>query len=306
VSNLADHARRIVESISDGYRPSPKPFGLLRILFAVQVLATPRGVLWVAEVPAQFFNPPPGPFSILSGPPSSEFLIAFTVVRALIAVWLLIGWRTLYASVAMTVALIVGSGLGYSFSKVDHFILYDLAPLAFGIAGWGAAFSLDALRRRSRTHGYPMFLFGLVVAFALFTAAVPKFRGGWWNPAREATRLYVSRDAFAGPAPGPLGELLLSIDSTPFWKLLDYGTLFAEGWLIVAVFFPGLFRIGLMLITLFHIGVFATLGIDFFNNIWAYAGFFCLPSMSWFPEFTALRRRVAEQKPARPIGAPAD
>lgn len=248
MNSLADRVRGSVEWISDGYRPNPQPFGVLRILFALQVLVTPRGVLWVAEVPAQFFNPPPGPFSLLSGPPSSEFLVAFTIARAVIAVWLLVGWRTLWASVSLSLVLIVGSGLGYSFSKVDHFILYDLAPLAFGLAGWGAALSLDALSHRSRTHGYPMFLFGIVAAFALFTAAVPKLRGGWWNPAREATHLYVSRDFFAGPAPGALGQFLMTIDSAVFWKLLDYGTLFAEGWLIVAVFLPGLFRIGLVLI----------------------------------------------------------
>ncbi|NQX35599.1 hypothetical protein [Herbiconiux sp. VKM Ac-2851] len=297
---ITDRARAFVEWTSAGYRPSPKPFAVLRVLFALQVLVLPRELLWVGEVPAQFFNPPPGPFALITNQPGVEVLLAVTILRGLIAVWMLVGWRTIYASIAMTLVLVIGSGLGYSFSKVDHFILYDLAPLAFGLAGWGAAWSLDAISgRRRSTRGYPLFLFGIVAAFALFTAAIPKLRGGWWNPGREATHFYLARDVFAGPVPGPLSDLLIGIDSGVFWKSLDYATLFAEGWLILAVFLPGLFRLGLIIISAFHMSVFLVLGIDFFNNIWAYAGFFCLPVTAWLPELPLVRRWNARRREAR-------
>lgn len=314
MSALLDRARGAVDWISAGYRPSPRPFAVLRILFALQVLIVPHELLWVGEVPAQFFNPPPGPFALIAEQPSVEFLIGLTVVRALVAIWLLLGWKTLWASAALTLVLLVASGLGYSYSKVDHFILYDLAPIAFGLAGWGAAWSVDASRRRStvlRTHGYPMFLFGIVIGFALFTAAVPKIRGGWLDPAREATHMYVARDTFAGPFAGPLSSVLMQIDSAVFWKLLDYATLFAEGWMIVAVFVPGLFRLGLLALTGFHLGVYLSLGIDFFTNIWAYAGFFCLGIALWSPELRALLARRRERRARRegasrsPAGEPA-
>lgn len=298
---MRDRVSAAIEWICRGYQPAPRAFAALRIVFALKVLLFSGDLLWITEVPAQFFSPPPGPFVLLSEQPTAGALIALTVVRALVAIWLLVGWKTLWASTVMTAVLLFAAGLSYSYGKVDHFILFDLAPLACGLAGWGAAWSLDARRRAQTTSGYPLFLFATVVGFAMFTAAVPKAAAGWLDPAREATRYFVARDDVAGPIPGPFGEFALSIDSTLFWKALDWATLFAEGWLVFAVFLPGLFRLGLILIITFHVGVFLMMGIDFFDNLYAYAAFFCLPLSRWFPErnlLRALRRRRREQAAA--------
>jgi hypothetical protein len=287
-------AKGAIDWIAEGYRPRPTPLGVLRILFALHVMIFPVDYTWVARVPAEFFNPPPGPFALLAGPPSAEFLIGLEIVRFAVALWLLLGWRTLYASIAMSLILIVGSGIVHSFSKVDHFILYELTPLALGLAGWGAALSWDSWRRKARTtDGFVVFLWGIIVAFGLFTAALPKVRAGWLDPFKEATRSYVARDQVEGMKTGLFADFLLQIDFDLFWKFLDYATVFAEGWLIVAVFLPGFFRLGLLLLSCFHVGVYLSLGIDFSTYFFVYAAFFCLSLRDWFPELTLIRRRRA-------------
>ncbi|SIS09860.1 hypothetical protein [Microbacterium sp. RURRCA19A] len=288
---MKERVAALLDRVVVGYAPTARPFAVVRIVFAIKVMLFSGDLLWIGQVPAQFFVPPPGPFSLITEQPSVEALVALTVVRTVVAVWLLVGWKTLWASAATTLILLVAAGLSYSFGKVDHFILFDLAPLAFGLAGWGAAWSLDARRREHTTRGYPMFLFATVVGFAMLTAALPKIRAGWLDPSREATRYFVARDEVAGPLPGPWGEFALTIDVALFWKLLDWATIFAEGWLIFVILLPRVFRLGLALVVLFHIGVFVLMGIDFFDNLYAYAGFFCVPVARWFPDPRALIRR---------------
>ncbi len=203
---------------------------------------------------------------------------AVEILRVVIALWVLIGWKTRIASGFLTLALVVCSGLAYSFGKSDDVILYDLAPLMLGLAGWGSAWSADAwLRKAAQPRGYPMFVYATLIAFAMFTAAAAKVASGWLDPARQATRFFVAVTA-GSPRSGPLAEWLLGLDIAVLWKLLDYATLFAEGWLVIAVFFPVLFRIGLVLMSLFHLGVWLLLGIDFHLHLFVYAGFFMVPA----------------------------
>jgi hypothetical protein len=65
-----------------------------------------------------------------------------------------------------------------------------------------------------------------------------------------------------------------------FWKFMDYATMFAEGWLVVAVLFPVLFRLGIVMLLAFHVGVYLSLGIDFSQYFLLYAVFFS-PVVVW-------------------------
>ena len=225
---------------------------------------------------------------------------AVEISRAVIALWVLIGWKTRIASGFLSLALVVCSGLAYSFGKSDDVILYDLAPLMFGLAGWGSAWSVDAwLRKAAQPSGYPMFVFATLIAFAMFTAAAAKAATGWLDPARQATRFFVAVTA-GSPRSGPLAGWLLQLDSPVFWKLLDYATLFAEGWLVIAVFSPMLFRIGLLLMSLFHLAVWLLLGIDFHLHVFVYAGFFLVPAARYFHEIAHVRYwRIRRARGAR-------
>lgn len=291
----------LVDRLCRAYKADRHYLGIMRIAFALYLLVRPTDYTWVGEVPGAFFQPAPGPFSLLSGPPPAEFFTVLEVTRVVLAIALLVGLRTVEVSIALTVVMVVGAGLTNSFGKVDHFILFEILPLAMAAAGWGAAFSVDAYLRRGRhrpksvDRGLPMLIWAMVVAFALFTAAVPKAISGWLNPSREGTRGFVARDVADDTDVGVLTHTIFDIDSVIFWKFLDYATIVAEASLVVLIFFPVLFRLGIFVMLAFHLGVYLTLGIEFDSYLFVYLPFFAGPVM-W------LIRRYSSRSPRRAPG----
>lgn len=302
-----------IDKLSESYTASPKALSVIRILFALHVLIFPIDYKWVAQVPGAFFHPAPGPFALFEDAPSSAVLVGMEVLRAVLALAVLVGFRTKSVSIALSVVMIVGSGFTHSFGKVDHFILYELLPAAMAFAGWGSRYSLDSrsvpnLRHGSKhagsTSGFPMLLWAVTVGFALLTAAVPKVLTGWLDPSRQATRGYLARDLADPVKVGPLTELLGGVQIDALWKLLDYATIFAEGCVIIAVLVPALLRLSILLILGFHAGVYLALGIDFAHYLLVYAVFFAFPFRGWFaaPELRVTRgrgRRIALQSAER-------
>ncbi|MFV3113599.1 MULTISPECIES: hypothetical protein [Gordonia] len=211
-------------------------------------------------------------------------MVVLEALRLALAVALLIGIRTVAVSVAMAIVLVIGGGLANSFGKVDHFILFEILPAVMALAGWGAAFSLDSRRetvsRPTRDNGAVILAWAAIVAFALFTAAVPKALRGWLDPARQATHGYIARDLADSVKLGPFGPELMEIKSALFWKALDYGTVVAEASLVVLIFFPIAFRIGIAVLVIFHIGVYLGLGIEFDSYAFVYFPFFAAPVMN--------------------------
>lgn len=296
-----------VDRLCDSYRANPTYLGVVRILFALYVILRPFDYEWAGDVPSAFFQPAPGPFTLISSLPSPNFLFALELARLVLALLLLVGFRTTAVSVAMTIVLVTGAGIANSFGKVDHFILFELLPLAMAAAGWGATLSIDAhLRERSGqplriSRGLPVFLWAMTVAFALFTAALPKVISGWLDPSREATRGFVARDVADPTKIGPLTYQVFDIDSALFWKFLDYSTIVVEGWLVVLLLFPVLFRLGIALILLFHLGVYLALGIEFDSYILVYMPFFSAPIMWMVARFNSRDdRHGARQSSGRP------
>ncbi len=198
----------------------------------------------------------------------------------------------------MSVTLLFGSGIVHSFSKIDHFILFEIAPIALAAAGWGAAFSIDAWRGRRTVRGFPVLLWAIVVAFALLTAALPKAFSDWLSLSHHGSLAFVAKDVADDIAPGPLAHFMVDLDAGWLWKILDFVTVFAEAWLILALLLPGLFRIGILLIACFHVGVYLSLGIDFSLYVFVYAVFFCLHPAGWFPEIGLLARYVRSRRTA--------
>lgn len=240
------------------------------------------------------YAPPPGPFALISGPAPGSVIIALEILRAILAVCVLVGWNTRATSGLLSLVLVVCSGLAYSYGKVDHVILYELAPLMLGLAGWGSTWSVDSWRcKAGQTNGYAMFLYGTMIAFGMLTAAVAKSATGWLDPARQATRFFVV-EATLGPRSGPLADSLLKIDNVVFWKFLDYTTLLVEGGLVLAVLVPVVFRAGLLIMGLFHVGVWALLGIDFHQYVFVYMGFFLLPAAAWIQQAAEVRTWVQD------------
>jgi hypothetical protein len=255
---------RYVDWLSDGYLVPAKGLAVVRILFALQLLVFLPDPSWISRAPDAFWSPPPGPFQHLDGPPSDLVIAVLHWTVVALAVAVLVGLKTGPTSVALTVGLVTLNGFAYSFGKVDHFILHAIFPAVMAAAGWGRAWSVDARGGRHRAaSGFPMLIWAIILAYSFLSASVPKLLSGWLDPSREATRGYVAVTAEDGQRKGPLTDRLSRIDSHVFWKALDYATVFAEGWLILAVLVPVLFRIGVAALPVFHLGVFLSLRFDF-------------------------------------------
>lgn len=287
-----------IAGIAADYAPDLRFLAVLRIAFGLWVIVLPVDVTWIADVPVAFFHARPGLFGWLAGPPGEPFLIALMVVTALLGLMLALGILTLPVSLALSVALIVSSGISYSYSKVDHFILFELTPVFLAFAGWGRVWSLDARRLwkgrqppMPSVRGMPVLLFAMTVGWAMLSAAVPKAAGGWLDPERQASRGYLARDVAYGEKLGPIGPRALGFDSDLVWKALDYATLVAEGALILVVFLPLVFRLWLLLLASFHIGVYLMLGISFLDYVLVYGVFFS-PAVVWlFDKAEGIRSR---------------
>jgi hypothetical protein len=289
VTTLLDRSNSAVEWASNRYRPAGHPFAALRIIFAIYMLVWPRNIDWISGMSAVAYAPPPGPFALLPGPAPQSVIIALEVLRAILAVCVLVGWNTRAASALLSLVLVICSGLAYSYGKVDHIILFDLAPLMLGLAGWGSVWSVDSRRHKAaETTGFPMFLYGTMIGFGMLTAAVAKSATGWLDPARQATRFFVAEAALS-PRSGPLADSVLGIDSIVFWKFFDYTTLLVEGGLVLAVFIPIVFRAGLLTLGIFHVGVWALLRIDFHQYVFVYLGFFLIPAAAWIQQSEEVR-----------------
>lgn len=298
---MIDKVEAIVSRAARSYRPDERFLAILRMAYGLWAILMPVDLLWMASVPDGFVNARPGLFAFVDSVPPIGVLVAISAMRFVLAVLLVLGVFTLPVSVLLTAVMITASGLAYSFSKVDHFILFELVPVFLAFAGWGRTWSIDAwiVRRRGRptreSDGLPVLLFALTLGWGMLTAAIPKIRGGWLDPSRQATRGYVASDVAIGDKPGPLGEWLLPLDSDLFWKALDYATIAAEGLLILLVLTPLLYRLWLVLLACFHIGVYLTLGISFADYILVYAVFFS-PAVMWGVFYVRERLRLSRDR----------
>ncbi|MFD6855988.1 hypothetical protein ACFWCF_01365 [Rhodococcus sp. NPDC060090] len=297
---LVEFLAEYTDRLCTAYRADATYLGFIRIAFALYVIFRPFDYSWTSDIPDAFYQPAPGPFSLISEPPAPGFVTAIEVTQIILAVILLVGFRTIEVSVGLSITLILGAGIANSFGKVDHFILFELLPIGMAAAGWGAALSVDSRLRKNRgtnvgrTRGLPILLWGGTVAFALFTAALPKAVSGWLDPDRQATRGFVSRDIEDPSKVGPLTTQVFEIDWHWLWKLLDYATILVEGWLIVLIFFPILFRMGIAIILFFHLGVYLTLGIEFDSYIFVYLPFFSAPLL-WIANKVISRAKPGER-----------
>ncbi|MDU0366398.1 hypothetical protein AB0O16_01140 [Microbacterium sp. NPDC089180] len=295
---------RTVARAAASYQADGRFLAALRIAYGAWIIFLPVDITWIAGLPDDFVNPRPGLFGFIHSVPPIELLVAISVVRFVLAVLLVIGIATIPVSLFLTLTIMAAAGLSYSFSKVDHFILFELVPVFLGLAGWGSRWSLDAVIRRRRgrtpavTRGVPILLFAFTIGWGMLSAAAPKIAGGWLDPTRDATRGYLAKDIAADDKLGALGPWMLTFDNHLFWKALDYATIAAEGLLFFFVLTPLLFRCWLALLSCFHIAVFLTLGISFIDYTLVYAVFFA-PAVMWVVRRASIGRAVEPSQELR-------
>ena len=252
--------------VFDEYQTSSESLVLFRTLFAALLLAlwVPR-YLWIPKFPDSFFRPPLGPTALfVTGFPPSWVFIALNIVFVGAVVCLLTGRYVVTATCLTTGALLFGNAWAYSFGKIDHDILLVIAPLFLLAAGW------DGKRQAC---AWPMALFALTIAAAMFTAAFQKASSGWLDPTASAVFGHGLRNAIADHRESTAWHMAVQVLPFAAWKMADYSTLVFEAGFLVAMFRRRSFLILCAIACVFHFGVTLLMQIVFLTNVMAYAAF---------------------------------
>jgi hypothetical protein len=252
--------------VFDEYRASWESLVNFRIGYAALLLALyVPNYLWIAHYPDTFFRPPIGltAFFFTGFPPAWVF-VALNVVLIGALVYLLAGRGVWTATLLTTGCLLFGNAWAYSFGKIDHDILLVILPPFLLAAGWDG---------KGPTRAWPLALFALTVAAAMFTAAFQKAVTGWLDPTVSAVFGHTLRNAIADHRDSPARHLVLQMLPYAAWKAADYSTLLFEAGFLVAMFRRTAFLAVCSVACLFHFGVAMLMQITFLSNVIAYAAF---------------------------------
>jgi hypothetical protein len=273
------------------YRASYAALGLYRIAFAafhLFVIGAPR-VGWIAQVPATFFDPPPGPARLLPGFPPAWQLESLDLLVVSLFVALLLGWRTRLVSIALTVLLFYGHLFEYSFGKIDHDAIALLCPLLFAWS-WGKTFSLDAQGAGDPGgDGLARGALASLLTFGFITAGLPKLTS--WIDFDLSTHGVMSWVLYTERADG-IGFLVpwfRGLDNVWVWEALDVAAVAFELGVLVALFVgPRAFQAWCVLAVLFHTLNYLMLDISFLDHLPLYLAFIDWePAAAWFGDRTA-------------------
>ncbi|ACY49615.1 HTTM domain-containing protein [Rhodothermus marinus] len=293
---------RLDRWLFDSFRPTARGLAAYRIAYAlfVLLLIDPGHSPYfnfhpLAGLPDSFFLPPPGPMQLFSGFPPRWFFAGLHLLLDLSLVALLFGYRTRLASWMTGLLFLIGFGFLFSAGKINHVILFVLLPWVMSFSNWGAAWSLDARLGRARptVEGWPLALLALLTGFAMFTAGFTKLLGGWLDPATQATRGHWLKQYFVVGRQDLLADLVTAPLPAGLWELMDWGTVLLEIGLLPAVLVPGLFRMLLSLMVLFHLGTALLFNITFVQNLIVYAAF-----LNWDRVATRFPRIRLSPRPA--------
>jgi hypothetical protein len=285
---------------------------IYRILFALMMLVYAPHLRTLATYPDSLYNPPPGPFMLLSGFPPEPVLITIEIVMFLLLTATLVGLYTTFSSIALTVILIVGYGLTFSVGHIVHLIALAIVPAVMAFARWGDTLSIDGLRRQRATGTtrlpdrpavpvpdaaarplpshplpaqpptsqtltsqpqWPLRFLALAIGVAFCTAFVPKLLGGWLSISSQATYGFQVQRDFVDSGFHWLSSALVGIHVPALWEGLDWFTLLLEGSVILCVLSWRSWRIVIAVLTLFHLSIGLSLGIFFAGNVIAYGAF---------------------------------
>jgi predicted DCC family thiol-disulfide oxidoreductase YuxK len=284
VSRLAAAADRWIFESFAGDRLDLTVF---RVVYASWMLLAyvPRK-LGMRGIPDFFFSPPLGPVAFLDGFPPDVWLELLNVALVAALVLLLFGYRTRAASLGVAVLLLCIDAWAYATGKITHTILVALVPAALAFSSWGASASVDARRGRASVppgrDTWLLALLALLVGLAFFTAGIVKLGAGWLDPDTHATYGYAVGRFFTKEAGGTwLAGRAFAIDSHLVWEALDWAAVGFELSFVLAVFSRRTFSIYCALACLFHLGVRLLLGINFEQNLIAYAAFVRWSALPW-------------------------
>lgn len=233
---------------------------------------------FLGSLPSDFYQPPPGPMGLFYDfPPEIVFYVLhYFLIASLI--FLLVGFKTKFSSIATGVLFLLLKGLFYSVGKINHDLLIAVVPLVMAFSGWGKAFSVDSyLYSKNKTddkvQSWPLVLLAMMIGFMMFTAGFPKILGGWLDVGTQATYGHYFKQFFLNGRQDLLARYATNVESKFAWELLDYGTVIFETGFLLAILHPKTTKIFISLAVVFHFSTMVLLNIAFLPNFLAYAAF---------------------------------
>jgi hypothetical protein len=279
-ATLSGRLERAQSWLDREYHVSDEHLGFIRVLycaFVLFVIGVPS-FTWIADAPQLLFNPPfLSVANLLSGWPSYGVLWILSLGLVVLYLLLLFGFFVPTVSVLISLLLIAGSNLQFSFGKIDHNILFVSVPLVMARSGWGNRYTLAPGSGGPNRSGVCLGVFAIIVGFAMFTAGFQKVTTGWLDIRTHASYGYLIQVFYWDARDALLAPIALHVRSGVLWEGLDYSTVAFELLFIVAVIRRWLFRAWIAIAVVFHVGTLLVLNIGFAMNFAAYLLFFEWP-----------------------------
>ncbi len=248
-------------------------FRIAFVLFTLLIIGFPH-FSWVADNPDFIYNPVPS-FAIFfeNFPPKLLLQILETLI-AVLYICLLFGYKTPTTSLLITGLTIIGRTFLFTLGKIDHTILFDLLPAMMAFSGWGAVLSIDSKLNKEgkgvHASNWTIALVAFTLAFAMFTAGLPKLFTGWLEIGTQATQGHLVDSYYLMERQELLAPFLLNVKSVFFWEILDYAAVLFEISFLFVIFRSAYFRIFVWIALFFHLGNLLMLNISFINQFSIY------------------------------------
>ena len=269
-----------LENIVDGYYIDPKFLSVYRILycFIVLFLIGLPSYSWMSNSLNYLFSPPLLSFAGLFHQfPDPWFFLLLTILNLVFFMLMFLGVATRWTSLLFTITCLIGHNFWYSFGKIDHLILWYIAPGFLGFAGWGKYFSVNIFKIKRNdtevlisTNALLIFIFALSIGFSMFTSAAEKMEGGWLTWQGEGVRFNFLKNFLSLNRANLLTQPLIAYDNHIFWKFMDYSALIMELGFIFSLIRIHYFRIFLAIGVVFHMLVLLMFNIPFYSNLIVY------------------------------------
>jgi len=235
---------------------------------AILVIVLPRHP-WLVYAPESLLYPPAGLPYLFPHPPGAWAVFAVNALLVGAAVLFVLGVRWRLTGFLLTALLLLLNSWAYAYGKVNHDILVVLAPAVLALGT-----TPDRAPRAARPGpGYAAPLLALIVALAMFSAAVPKVLSGWLAYDHSATHFHFLRLFHFAENAAPLAPWFLPVTTRWFWEPLDVMTVAIESAFLVALVSPRAFRLVCALATGFHLGIALLMDIAFTSNVIVYGAF---------------------------------
>ncbi|NIJ54963.1 hypothetical protein FHS68_004150 [Dyadobacter arcticus] len=256
--------------------------GLTRVLYCVVIISFIGlpSYTWLGGALDYFFSPPTASLArIFHGFPGYPFFYALTLLNVIFFFLMFLGFHARWTSLLFSLTSILGHNFWYSFGKIDHLLLWIIAPIFLGFAGWGDHFSVESLSKRppkltdhnsQHNNSLLIFLLAMTIGFSMFTAGVQKLLSGWPNWHSEAVRFHLIKNYFSLDREELLSSWFLHIHNHILWKVMDYSALLLELGFLFSIIHVRIFRSFIAVAVVFHFIVLLMYNIPFYSNIIAY------------------------------------